>query len=781
LDVTQDGLDKTAAALANERFHPVLCDIRSAEAVQSTMAEIGNLTGKINALIASAGVNRLGALSEMSVEDFDLVFDVNVRGLWLSARETIPFLRAAAKDGENSAGRSASRGATPGAETRDGSRGREGSPSLRNEGSVQSLLSRLGSGDGSLFEGNSVREPGVQDADSSTVIKNGITTAEAWERALRERKAALAKALDEMDVPRIAEALDGILSRPPLEGILSQPRSRGDFHDPVIEDARKCLVCWQVPYRQDARLLSTARKQLRTFVRAWRWGPNDPLFLAAKGRIDAYDAVGEALTARNLEVLTSALEHLPPIGGNPEFKEARAAVREWTKILHEIREALEVHNAGKQVEQIEAELAKLSFTTSDPVVKEGFEILADHANRVEHARLVLKDRDASAFAEVTLNGLESAVLGPLVAEVRAIEAEHAERVADAKAAINACDMARLRRVGVAGFQCPELAQLADAAAVILEEHDQVLKAAQAAVGLEDPSKPDRRRGDLSIAAVRAIISVADGQLAQSRVRRIEREEGNIHKVKPQPTRASLTTEQLAKVENIQGWVSPELDALFAEARELVADHDRKCLLAEEAAETRDVVKLEKVDNTGWDTLSPLGEHVDSAKKLLAEHADLCSRYNTAIASKAVKSLYSMAGETWISDELANLRVKAQQIIFVYEKAKRSIEHQNAATSFAMTLERKAVREAIDALEPFANPDGKALRARGAETFLAAALLQLKKLDSLDRSLGTPSDQKDAQFALLVLDPQGTNPTYAEARSWATNLELEFLVKEGSGN
>ena len=99
LDVTQDGLDKTAAALKNERFHPVLCDIRSAEAVQSAMAEIGNRTGKINALIASAGVNRLGALSEMSVEDFNLVFDVNVRGLWLSARETIPFLRAAAKDG----------------------------------------------------------------------------------------------------------------------------------------------------------------------------------------------------------------------------------------------------------------------------------------------------------------------------------------------------------------------------------------------------------------------------------------------------------------------------------------------------------------------------------------------------------------------------------------------------------------------------------------------------------------------------------------------------------
>jgi 2,3-dihydro-2,3-dihydroxybenzoate dehydrogenase len=100
LDIAQDGLDKTTTALASERFHPVVCDIRSAEAVQNKMAEIGNRTGKINALIASAGVIRLGALSEMSVEDFDLIFDVNVRGLWLSARETIPFLRAAAKDGE---------------------------------------------------------------------------------------------------------------------------------------------------------------------------------------------------------------------------------------------------------------------------------------------------------------------------------------------------------------------------------------------------------------------------------------------------------------------------------------------------------------------------------------------------------------------------------------------------------------------------------------------------------------------------------------------------------
>ena len=78
----------------------MICDVRSAETVQSVMNEIGGRTGKINALIASAGVIRLAPLAEMAVEDFDMVFDVNVRGLWLSARETIPYLRGAATAGE---------------------------------------------------------------------------------------------------------------------------------------------------------------------------------------------------------------------------------------------------------------------------------------------------------------------------------------------------------------------------------------------------------------------------------------------------------------------------------------------------------------------------------------------------------------------------------------------------------------------------------------------------------------------------------------------------------
>ena len=100
LDVTDDGLREASETLANDRFHPMACDVRSPDAVAASMAAIGAQAGTVNALICCAGVLRLGALREMSVEDFDLIFDVNTRGLWLSAREAMPWLEAAAARGE---------------------------------------------------------------------------------------------------------------------------------------------------------------------------------------------------------------------------------------------------------------------------------------------------------------------------------------------------------------------------------------------------------------------------------------------------------------------------------------------------------------------------------------------------------------------------------------------------------------------------------------------------------------------------------------------------------
>lgn len=100
LDVTADGMAKAAASLGSDRFHHHVCDLRDAKAVVDTMAAIKAEEGSVNALIACAGILKLGPLAEMSVEDFDLVFGVNVRGLWLSARESMSMLRKAADQGE---------------------------------------------------------------------------------------------------------------------------------------------------------------------------------------------------------------------------------------------------------------------------------------------------------------------------------------------------------------------------------------------------------------------------------------------------------------------------------------------------------------------------------------------------------------------------------------------------------------------------------------------------------------------------------------------------------
>lgn len=94
------GMDiSTAGMAAAVNFTPIACDVRDAAAVEAAFAQAMR-GGKLNALIACAGILRTGPIAEQSVEDFDLVFDVNVRGLWLCAKYALPALRRAAVDGE---------------------------------------------------------------------------------------------------------------------------------------------------------------------------------------------------------------------------------------------------------------------------------------------------------------------------------------------------------------------------------------------------------------------------------------------------------------------------------------------------------------------------------------------------------------------------------------------------------------------------------------------------------------------------------------------------------
>jgi NAD(P)-dependent dehydrogenase (short-subunit alcohol dehydrogenase family) len=102
-------LDRDRAALAalcsdyavyGERLATQDCDVTCADSVASAFRALGQRYGSINGLVCSAGVLRIGALDAMSVDDFDQLFAVNVRGLWLCAREAMPLLKLAGAQGE---------------------------------------------------------------------------------------------------------------------------------------------------------------------------------------------------------------------------------------------------------------------------------------------------------------------------------------------------------------------------------------------------------------------------------------------------------------------------------------------------------------------------------------------------------------------------------------------------------------------------------------------------------------------------------------------------------
>lgn len=102
LDVVPKSLEALAKELATagDRLVTLPCDVTSVESVAAAFREIGRRYGRLNGLVCSAGVLKIGTLDQMPVEDFDALFDVNVRGLWLSAKEAMPLLKAAGAKGE---------------------------------------------------------------------------------------------------------------------------------------------------------------------------------------------------------------------------------------------------------------------------------------------------------------------------------------------------------------------------------------------------------------------------------------------------------------------------------------------------------------------------------------------------------------------------------------------------------------------------------------------------------------------------------------------------------
>ena len=80
---------------------PIQCDIRDEDAITSAVDKAATQFGGLDILINIASAINLTPTEKTAAKRFDLMFDVNVRGTFLTSQAAIPHLRESAKAGRN--------------------------------------------------------------------------------------------------------------------------------------------------------------------------------------------------------------------------------------------------------------------------------------------------------------------------------------------------------------------------------------------------------------------------------------------------------------------------------------------------------------------------------------------------------------------------------------------------------------------------------------------------------------------------------------------------------
>jgi 3-oxoacyl-[acyl-carrier protein] reductase len=93
-DAGATAISLDVAPAKNSQTNWIACDVRNDVSVAAAMAAIRERYGRLDIVIHAAGISRDAVIWKMSVEDWDLVQQVNLRGAFLLLRHAIPLLRA---------------------------------------------------------------------------------------------------------------------------------------------------------------------------------------------------------------------------------------------------------------------------------------------------------------------------------------------------------------------------------------------------------------------------------------------------------------------------------------------------------------------------------------------------------------------------------------------------------------------------------------------------------------------------------------------------------------
>lgn len=87
---------EASSAIANGRVQHIACDLAREDAVVQAFARIAREHGRVHGLVNSAGVESRHLLADMTLDAWDRVIDINLRGTMLCVREAAPLMSAGA-------------------------------------------------------------------------------------------------------------------------------------------------------------------------------------------------------------------------------------------------------------------------------------------------------------------------------------------------------------------------------------------------------------------------------------------------------------------------------------------------------------------------------------------------------------------------------------------------------------------------------------------------------------------------------------------------------------
>jgi len=94
LDLQKDAADSVADQLKKEGYKAfaIMCDVSNQDSVKDAFEEIEITSNGLHILVNSAGISHIGNIEKTTVEDFDRLYNVNVKGSFLTMKSALPIL-----------------------------------------------------------------------------------------------------------------------------------------------------------------------------------------------------------------------------------------------------------------------------------------------------------------------------------------------------------------------------------------------------------------------------------------------------------------------------------------------------------------------------------------------------------------------------------------------------------------------------------------------------------------------------------------------------------------